>query len=145
VELPRDTKPDIDNWSKGCVDSLTMAGAWRDDSQLARMVLEKAWGPRPYWYVRIAKLDPGAMLETKPSHGLRRVETCCATCRWFEREYEDAICLNPRTKNEYGHGESTDEGMVCDFWAPKRDLPGRGTPPASDSQGVLDFGTEGGR
>lgn len=56
AELPHDTRPDLDNLAKGIIDALTTAAVWRDDSQLARMVLSKEWGPRPYWEVRVAKL-----------------------------------------------------------------------------------------
>lgn len=60
AELPRDTKPDLDNLAKGYIDALTMAGVWRDDSQIARQVLEKAWGPLPYWEISVAKMLPAA-------------------------------------------------------------------------------------
>ena len=58
AELPISTRPDLDNIAKGIIDALTVAGVWRDDSQIARMVLEKAWGPAPYWEVRVSRLGP---------------------------------------------------------------------------------------
>lgn len=39
--LPKVTKPDVDNVAKALVDAMTRAGFWRDDSQVARLVLEK--------------------------------------------------------------------------------------------------------
>ena len=57
AELPHDVRGDLDNICKGIVDALTTAAVWRDDAQVSRMVLSKWWGPRPYWEVRVAKLE----------------------------------------------------------------------------------------
>lgn len=36
-------RPDADNLAKGNCDALTMAGAWDDDAQLARVLITKDW------------------------------------------------------------------------------------------------------
>lgn len=54
--LPKPTRPDIGNWAKGIEDCMTRAQVWRDDNQIALELLAKAWGPRPYWEVRVARI-----------------------------------------------------------------------------------------
>lgn len=54
--LPKYTTPDAGNWAKGIEDCMTRAGVWRDDNQIALEILAKAWVPRPYWEVRVARL-----------------------------------------------------------------------------------------
>ena len=48
-------KPDLDNLAKAVLDVLTMAGFWLDDSQVARLHVEK-------WYVRNKETQPGALI-----------------------------------------------------------------------------------
>lgn len=36
-------KPDIDNLAKAVLDVLTQCGYWRDDSQIAEMLVSKSW------------------------------------------------------------------------------------------------------
>ena len=49
-------RPDLDNLAKGILDTLTAARVWGDDGQIARLVLEKSWGPSAYWSVEVASL-----------------------------------------------------------------------------------------
>lgn len=56
VEVPHDVRPDLDNLAKGILDAMTTAQVWRDDGQIARLVLEKAWGPSAYWSVAVEEL-----------------------------------------------------------------------------------------
>ena len=49
-------RPDLDNLAKGILDILTRALVWRDDGQVARLVLEKVWGPSGYWSVEVESL-----------------------------------------------------------------------------------------
>lgn len=57
AELPHASRPDLDNLAKGIIDALTTAAVWRDDGQIAALHLSKLYGPRPYWEVRVAKLE----------------------------------------------------------------------------------------
>lgn len=57
IEIPRDTKPDLENWEKGWVDCFTMAGLWVNDSQIAMKETSKWWGPTPYWEVSVGRLS----------------------------------------------------------------------------------------
>ena len=59
VEIPKSTKPDLENLEKGWIDCLTMAGLWVNDAQIAVKETSKWWGPRPYWAVRVEGLDAG--------------------------------------------------------------------------------------
>lgn len=58
VEVWHDVRPDLDNLSKGILDALTTARVWKDDGQVARLVLEKRWGPAAYWGCEVREL-PG--------------------------------------------------------------------------------------
>ncbi|MCD8107280.1 MAG: RusA family crossover junction endodeoxyribonuclease [Oscillospiraceae bacterium] len=44
----RITKPDTDNIEKLLKDCMTKVGFWKDDSQVAREVIEKRWSDEPY-------------------------------------------------------------------------------------------------
>ena len=39
------TRPDADNMAKVLLDSMTRAGFWRDDAQVADLEIVKYWGP----------------------------------------------------------------------------------------------------
>jgi len=39
-------KPDLDNLAKAVLDALTALGFWRDDAQVIRLLVTKAYGPR---------------------------------------------------------------------------------------------------
>ena len=64
-----------------------------------------------------------------------RIPRCCATCKYFDRYYEESGCCHPKQAEfdsyeqrrraagmehgEYGAlgiGISVDEGYVCDLW-----------------------------
>jgi len=36
-------RPDVDNLAKGVMDAMTQAGVWRDDDQIVRLIVAKAW------------------------------------------------------------------------------------------------------
>jgi Holliday junction resolvase RusA-like endonuclease len=65
AEVPHDVRPDLDNLAKGILDALTVARVWRDDGQIARLVLEKAWGPLAYWGVEVREM--GGEVRASPS------------------------------------------------------------------------------
>jgi Holliday junction resolvase RusA-like endonuclease len=51
------SSPDLDNVVKAVTDSLNRSGRWwRDDSQIARVAAEKAYGPAPQIEVEISAL-----------------------------------------------------------------------------------------
>lgn len=71
--------------------------------------------------------------------GLNVVEKCCFTCEWFERDFEESGCLNPKTlitrrdfgelkHGDFGHflgaygGIPVNEGCVCNLWEKKRSV-----------------------
>lgn len=58
IEIPRGTKPDLENWEKGWIDCFTMAGLWVNDAQIAVKETSKWWGPMPYWEVSVWRLAP---------------------------------------------------------------------------------------
>lgn len=57
-------KPDADNAAKAVLDALTNAGAWADDAQVARLVVEKRWG-LPGCRIEISELENNFIPETK--------------------------------------------------------------------------------
>lgn len=71
----------------------------------------------------------------RKAFNVRRIEKCCGTCRYFDRQYEDCGCGHPRQAEfdsfaksmrqddpEYAEsygaygGILVDEGDVCDLW-----------------------------
>ena len=52
----KDTRSDLDNLSKLMLDSMTQLGFWKDDAQIACLVLEKFWAKIPGIFIRIATL-----------------------------------------------------------------------------------------
>jgi len=71
IEIPHDRRPDLDNLLKGCLDSLTTAGAWLDDGAVAcYREIRKVWGPRPYWEVGIARAESAASPASSPRPAL---------------------------------------------------------------------------
>ena len=56
AEVPHDRRPDVDNVCKGVLDCVTTAALWRDDAQIARLVVSKSWGPSPYWSVEVEEM-----------------------------------------------------------------------------------------
>lgn len=52
----KDTKPDLDNSQKLLQDCMTKVGFWKDDSQVASLVLEKFWADIPGIYIWIEEL-----------------------------------------------------------------------------------------
>jgi Holliday junction resolvase RusA-like endonuclease len=54
--LPCDTRPDIDNLCKMLFDSMTAAGFWNDDSQIASLYFRKSWSNEPGISIRITQL-----------------------------------------------------------------------------------------
>ena len=59
----RTKKPDLDNLAKLMLDAMTKAGFWRDDSQIAILVLEKFDGP-----IAGVAVDARELKTVKPSH-----------------------------------------------------------------------------
>ena len=47
IPIPKDTKPDADNMSKGIQDVMSDLGFWQDDSQVCDLHVQKFWGARP--------------------------------------------------------------------------------------------------
>jgi Holliday junction resolvase RusA-like endonuclease len=55
------SKPDLSNVVKTVEDALNRSGRWwRDDSQIARLAVEKVYGPAPQIEVEVAQLGGGA-------------------------------------------------------------------------------------
>lgn len=50
------TKSDLDNLAKQLLDVMTTLGFWKDDAQVACLILEKFWASRPGIYIRIENL-----------------------------------------------------------------------------------------
>ena len=48
------TRPDIDKVARAVLDALTDAGVWRDDAQVAGLMVRKAYGHRPGLVVEVA-------------------------------------------------------------------------------------------
>jgi len=61
AEIPCDTRPDLDNLAKGILDAMSAARVWGDDGQVARLTLEKVWGPSAYWSAEVAELAMAAL------------------------------------------------------------------------------------
>lgn len=53
------TKPDTDNLQKALLDSMTKLGFWKDDAQVASLIVEKFWAAVPGIFVSISALDGG--------------------------------------------------------------------------------------
>lgn len=53
--IPCDKRPDVDNLVKMIMDGLTRCAYWGDDGQVARLLIEKQWGPRPGIAITICK------------------------------------------------------------------------------------------
>ena len=53
---PCDTRPDVDNLTKGLCDTMTRCGFWNDDSQIAELTFRKNWADRPGIQIAISKL-----------------------------------------------------------------------------------------
>lgn len=50
-------KPDADNLAKAVLDALTqLGGYWRDDSQVARLLVDKVYGSTPGCLIRIEEI-----------------------------------------------------------------------------------------
>ncbi len=45
---PKTTRPDLDNMAKTVLDAATRAHVWRDDAQVTRLDLRKAYGPEEF-------------------------------------------------------------------------------------------------
>ena len=52
-----DTRPDADNIMKMLKDCMTRVGFWVDDSQIARLFVEKQWGECPGIHITITELN----------------------------------------------------------------------------------------
>ena len=50
-------KPDCDNLAKATLDALTEIGAWRDDAQVAYLLVSKAYGEQPGAFISIEELE----------------------------------------------------------------------------------------
>ena len=55
----RVTKPDVDNIQKLLMDCRTAVGFWKDDAQVASLVVEKFWAEVPGIYISITELAGG--------------------------------------------------------------------------------------
>ena len=55
----RVTKPDVDNIQKLLMDCMTAVGFWKDDAQVASLVVEKFWAEVPGIYISITELAGG--------------------------------------------------------------------------------------
>lgn len=42
-DMPKTTRPDVDNYCKAFLDQMTKIGFWRDDAQVYRLLAEKYW------------------------------------------------------------------------------------------------------
>lgn len=51
------TKSDLDNLAKQLLDVMTVLGFWKDDAQIACLILEKFWASRPGIFIRIRNLE----------------------------------------------------------------------------------------
>lgn len=45
-DMPKVTKPDVDNYCKAFLDQMTKVGYWRDDAQVYRLLAEKYYSER---------------------------------------------------------------------------------------------------
>lgn len=54
--LPKDTKPDADNLSKGITDVLESIGFFANDAQIAELHVRKCWTAKPGFYLRIDEI-----------------------------------------------------------------------------------------
>lgn len=56
----KQSRPDLDNLCKGCLDVMTDVGFWDDDAQIVKMELQKAWSAQfPGLFVEIWQLEEG--------------------------------------------------------------------------------------
>lgn len=51
------TRGDLDNMAKLILDVMTGLGFWKDDAQVASLILEKFWADMPGIYIRITQLE----------------------------------------------------------------------------------------
>jgi hypothetical protein len=78
---------------------------------------------------RKRKMVPEDKTKFMAAFHVRRCEKCCGNCRYFERDYEESGCANPRQREfdtytpqgeegSYGAygGIFVDDGNVCDLW-----------------------------
>lgn len=57
------SKPDADNLCKQIKDAMTRLGFWQDDRQVAVCHMEKLYGERGQWRVRVRELESGEKRE----------------------------------------------------------------------------------
>lgn len=55
-QIPKVTRPDLDNMAKTILDALTDAKAFEDDSQVTHLEMVKAYGPQPSVVVTLTPL-----------------------------------------------------------------------------------------
>lgn len=51
------TKPDLDNSNKLLQDCMTKLGFWKDDAQVASLIMEKFWAETPGIYIQIEAIE----------------------------------------------------------------------------------------
>lgn len=56
--IPKDTKVDVDNAAKVCLDQMTKLRFFEDDAQIACLILRKFWGDTPGIRVNISRANP---------------------------------------------------------------------------------------
>lgn len=71
-------KPDIDNYVKSFMDTLTDVGWWNDDSQVVSLEASKQWGPAGTIKFTVRREEPGDA-----------VERICFCCRTRAQEVQD--------------------------------------------------------
>lgn len=78
-----ESKPDLDNLGKLVLDALQKSGLWwRDDAQVARLTMAKAYGPRPGTLVTIEQLEQ----PQRPAKSSARKPTTSAQPALFDDE-----------------------------------------------------------
>lgn len=55
--IPMTSKPDLDNFSKIVLDTMTRLAFFEDDAKVVCEVLEKYWGPKPGLYIKIEQYE----------------------------------------------------------------------------------------
>ena len=56
-DMPKTSKPDIDNYCKAFIDQMTRVGFWCDDSQVFRLVAEKYYAEKAKIEVIYSEVD----------------------------------------------------------------------------------------